>query len=76
MHTVEELFREYVRAFSLPGYFGWNWAAFDECMSELEESRALLFDHHHSRRPDVDQAYPASPPEARRLPMLLSQDVR
>jgi hypothetical protein len=40
MHTVEELFREYVREFSFPEYFGWNWAAFDECMTELEEQPA------------------------------------
>lgn len=34
--SLEELFREYVREFSFPEYFGWNWAAFDECMKELD----------------------------------------
>lgn len=44
MHTLEELFRAYAREFSLPEYFGWNWAAFDECMTELEwlPARAYL----------------------------------
>lgn len=36
MQSLEGLFREYVREFSLPEYFGWNWPAFDECMKELE----------------------------------------
>jgi RNAse (barnase) inhibitor barstar len=33
--TLEELFREYVREFQLPEYFGWNWPAFYECMRDL-----------------------------------------
>ena len=49
-HTLEELFREYVREFSLPEYFGWNWAAFDECMKNLEwlPSRIYLTIINHS----------------------------
>jgi RNAse (barnase) inhibitor barstar len=35
MTTVEALFREYVREFDLPEYFGRNWAAFSECMPDL-----------------------------------------
>lgn len=43
MHTLEELFREYVREFALPEYFGWNWAAFDECMKELDDQPARAY---------------------------------
>jgi hypothetical protein len=43
MHTLDELFREYVREFSFPEYFGWNWAAFDECMTELEARPAHAY---------------------------------
>lgn len=35
MRGVEELFREFVRDFHLPEYFGWNWPAFAECMADL-----------------------------------------
>lgn len=35
MRTVEGLLGEYARGFSFPGYFGWNWHAFDECMYDL-----------------------------------------
>jgi RNAse (barnase) inhibitor barstar len=43
MHTLEELFREYVREFSFPEYFGWNWAAFDECMKGLNDQPARAY---------------------------------
>jgi hypothetical protein len=33
MRTVDDLFQQYLREFRLPEYFGWNWAAFDECMT-------------------------------------------
>jgi RNAse (barnase) inhibitor barstar len=36
MPTAESLFREYVREFHFPEYFGYNWDAFYECMRELE----------------------------------------
>jgi len=36
MRDVEGLFREYVREFRFPEYFGWNWDAFYECLRELE----------------------------------------
>ena len=44
MRSVEELLTEYVREFRFPEYFGWNWDAFDECMTGLEgrPSRAYL----------------------------------
>lgn len=35
MQAVDGLFREYVREFRFPEYFGWNWPAFSECMTEL-----------------------------------------
>lgn len=35
MRTLEGLFGEYAQAFAFPGYFGWNWAAFDECLYDL-----------------------------------------
>lgn len=35
MRGVDDLFREFVRAFHLPEYFGWNWPAFAECMADL-----------------------------------------
>lgn len=43
MSSLEEVFREYVREFDLPEYFGWNWAAFDECMKELERRPARAY---------------------------------
>lgn len=36
MRDLEGLFRAYVREFSFPEYFGWNWAAYAECMESLE----------------------------------------
>lgn len=67
MHTLEELFREYVREFSFPEYFGWNWAAFDECMKELEgqPARAYLTIITHA-----DQVLSAEPDE---LPTYIRQ---
>lgn len=60
MHTLEELFRGYVREFSFPEYFGWNWAAFSECMRDLAwlPSRAYLTVIFHS-----DQVLSAEPEE-------------
>jgi len=43
MHSLEEVFREYVREFSFPEYFGWNWPAFDECMKELDRQPARAY---------------------------------
>ncbi|WP_247041377.1 barstar family protein [Arthrobacter rhizosphaerae] len=35
MRTLDGLFGEYAQAFAFRGYFGWNWAAFDECLYDL-----------------------------------------
>lgn len=43
MRSVEGLFREYVREFRFPEYFGWNWDAFDECMTGLEARPARAY---------------------------------
>lgn len=43
MRSVEELFREYVREFRFPEYFGWNWAAFAECMRGLDARPAHAY---------------------------------
>lgn len=44
MRTAEALFAEFVREFRFPEYFGWNWAAFAECITELSgyPARAYL----------------------------------
>ncbi|MBR0464785.1 MAG: barstar family protein [Clostridia bacterium] len=35
-NTLYDFFREVSSAMRFPYYFGWNWAAFDECISDLE----------------------------------------
>src|SRR5215470_46478 len=35
MSELDGLFREFVRAFEFPEYFGWNWSAFNECVRDL-----------------------------------------
>ena len=34
--NIDLLFSEFVTAFSFPSYFGYNWAAFDECLNDLD----------------------------------------
>lgn len=34
--TEDGFFQEVSSAFRFPHYFGWNWAAFDECITDLE----------------------------------------
>jgi len=50
--TLDELFTEFANAFEFPDYFGSNWAAFDECLNDLDwlpgESYLLLIS-------DIDQ---------------------
>ena len=35
MQNSDEVFAFYCAALSFPGYFGWNWDAFDECIHDL-----------------------------------------
>lgn len=34
--TLDDFFCEISSSMRFPWYFGWNWAAFDECMTDLE----------------------------------------
>ena len=34
--TVDDFYREISASMRFPHYFGWNWAAFDECITDLE----------------------------------------
>ncbi|MFV2104658.1 barstar family protein [Micromonospora sp. LOL_024] len=43
MRTVEALFAEFVRELRFPEYFGWNWAAFAECITELSGCPARAY---------------------------------
>ena len=36
MRTVEQLFDEVAAALQFPDYFGENWAAFDECLADMD----------------------------------------
>ncbi|AKB36670.1 hypothetical protein MSSAC_2080 [Methanosarcina siciliae C2J] len=33
---LDSLFSEFKKAFKFPDYFGYNWAAFDECLNDLD----------------------------------------
>ncbi|WP_235283968.1 barstar family protein [Methanosarcina sp. 2.H.T.1A.8] len=33
---LDSLFSEFKQAFKFPDYFGYNWAAFDECLNDLD----------------------------------------
>src|SRR5713226_2851173 len=35
MRTLDALFDEFGAALQIPGYFGENWPAFDECLNDL-----------------------------------------
>lgn len=43
MRVLDDLFREYAREFRFPDYFGYNWPAFYECMTVLDECPAPAF---------------------------------
>ena len=46
---LDEFYREISSGMRFPRYFGWNWAAFDECISDLEwlkfSSLLIVIDH-------------------------------
>jgi hypothetical protein len=46
--TEEELFSVYVRGLEFPPYFGWNWNAFHDCLSDLRylKTRLIALVHH------------------------------
>lgn len=50
--TIDDFFREISSAMRFPYYFGWNWAAFDECITDLEwlkfSSILIVIDNHDS----------------------------
>lgn len=50
--TTDSFFREISSAMRFPHYFGWNWAAFDECITDLEwlkfSSLLIVIDNHES----------------------------
>ena len=35
LNTSHNVFAFYSKALSFPDYFGWNWDAFDECITDL-----------------------------------------
>lgn len=35
-NTIDDFFNEFAMAFEFPDYFGYNWAAFDECINDLD----------------------------------------
>jgi RNAse (barnase) inhibitor barstar len=42
--NLDDLFHEFKIAFKFPDYFGYNWAAFDECLNDLDwlDSKAYV----------------------------------
>ena len=48
--TLDDFFREISASMRFPDYFGWNWAAFDECITDLDwlkfKSIQIVIDHY------------------------------
>ncbi|MGH8684147.1 MAG: barstar family protein [Nitrosospira sp.] len=43
MRSVEGFFAAFVKGLCFPEYFGWNWAAFEECITDLSGSPARAY---------------------------------
>lgn len=70
--TLDELFIEFANAFEFPDYFGSNWAAFDECLNDLDwlpgEAYLLLLS-------DIDQVIKTSDNTFKTLVETLERSV-
>ena len=57
--TTDSFFREISSAMRFPHYFGWNWAAFDECITDLEWLKfsciLIVIDDHEELFADVKE---------------------
>ncbi|MBR6863186.1 MAG: barstar family protein [Acidaminococcaceae bacterium] len=57
-NTLDYFFREVSAALRFPYYFGWNWNAFDECMTDLEwmnvSSLLIVFDDYSLMTKNAD----------------------
>ena len=48
IRSKEKLFSVYARRLSFPGYFGWNWDAFEECLGDrswFDAARPVVIVH-------------------------------
>ena len=61
--SVKDFFREVSAAMRFPDYFGWNWNAFDECITDLEWLKfsclLIIIDDYDSlfRKENADDEY-------------------
>lgn len=84
--TAEQLFQSAARALDFPRYFGENWAAFDECLSDLldltEGGMGSKFGGHKGRNvgalriifDDADQLLSADPIESLQILVSILRD--
>jgi hypothetical protein len=43
MQDLDGLYGQYYEVFDFPTYFGWNWPAFDECLSTLKNTPSSCY---------------------------------
>ncbi|MCA9353487.1 barstar family protein [Candidatus Nomurabacteria bacterium] len=56
INSKKDLFRSYAEALRFPGYFGFNWDALDECLSDfhwIKDKKNILI--YHVDIPDIDE---------------------